>query len=150
MRDHFRLKTAVFLVLEQGGKILLLRRANTGHRDGQYGLVAGHVDGGEPVTQAMIREASEEAGITIAPADLEVVHVMHRHSEVASTNADEYVDFYFKATRYSGELRNMEPEKCDDLSWFPASNLPENTIDYVRHALECIEQGVTFSEYGWE
>ena len=149
MRDHFRLKTAVFLILEQDGKYLLLRRFNTGYRDGEYSLVAGHVDGGEPMTNAMIREAFEEAGITLSHENLEVVHVMHRHSEVAGTNDDEYVDFYFKATTYDGELRNMEPEKCDDLSWFALDELPETTITYVKQALQLAEKGVTFSEFGW-
>jgi 8-oxo-dGTP diphosphatase len=150
MRDHFRLKTAVFLILEQDGKFLLLRRFNTGYRDGDYSLVAGHVDGGEPMTQAMVREAYEEAGITLSPGDMEVVHVMHRHSEVEGTNDDEYVDFYFRVTHYSGELRNMEPEKCDELAWFTFDELPENTIEYVAQALHCVAEGITFSEYGWE
>ena len=63
----FRIKSAVHLLLIRGSEILLLRRHNTGYEDGNYGLIAGHLDGGKQVKDAMIREAREEAGIDIAP-----------------------------------------------------------------------------------
>ncbi|MNR58097.1 hypothetical protein D3C85_1790150 [compost metagenome] len=50
---------------------------------------------------------------------------------------------------WNGNVQNMEPHKCDDLSWFPLSALPENLIAEVRFALEKIQQGIFFSEVGW-
>ena len=54
---------AVYLLLLREGHVLLLRRHNTGYEDGNYSVIAGHVDPGERVTQALVREAAEEAGI---------------------------------------------------------------------------------------
>ncbi|MEZ4200013.1 MAG: hypothetical protein R3B69_00185 [Candidatus Paceibacterota bacterium] len=49
---------------------------------------------------------------------------------------DERIDFFMTTSTYQGEVTNCEPEKCDDISWFPLDTLPNNTIDYVRQAIE--------------
>jgi 8-oxo-dGTP pyrophosphatase MutT (NUDIX family) len=134
----------VHLFLMCGDEILLLHRHNTGYEDGNYSVIAGHLDGGEPVKRAMIREAREEAGIEIDPADLDVVHVMHRKSD------DERIDFFLKATRWRGEPINCEPHKCDELLWCRVDELPTNTIPYVRRAIDNVRRGVTFDSFGWD
>lgn len=142
-RQRFRLKSAVHLFLIRDGKVLLLRRFNTGYEDGNYSVVAGHLDGGEEVKAAMIREAREEVGIEIAPADLQVAGVMHRKSD------DERIDFFLVAERWAGEIRNCEPHKCDQVTWFDLDALPENVIPYVRQALQNYRQGQWFDSFGW-
>jgi ADP-ribose pyrophosphatase YjhB (NUDIX family) len=124
-------------------EVLLLRRFNTGYEDGNYSVVAGHVEAGETVTTAAVREAGEEVGVRLAPGDLRVVHVMHRKAE------DERVDFFLAVRRWAGEITNGEPHKCDDLSWHPLNSLPPNVIPYVRRALANYQAGVVFSEFGW-
>ena len=124
-------------------EILLLRRYNTGYEDGNYSLVAGHLDAGETVTQAAIREANEEAGVRLLPDDLRVAHVMNRKSN------DERIDFFIEVQHWEGEITNREPEKCDHLAWFPLTALPDNMIPYVRAALERCQQGLNYSEFGW-
>ncbi len=116
-RDWFTMVVAVHLFLLRDGRVLLLRRYNTGYEDGKYSVVAGHVDGGEEITAAMAREAREEAGIAVAPRDLEVVGVMHRRS------AEERIDFFLAARRWTGAVTNLEPDKCDELAWFDLETL---------------------------
>jgi 8-oxo-dGTP diphosphatase len=60
--------------------VLLLIRANTGYMDGHASLPAGHVEPGEPADAAAVREAKEEIGVVVAPADVSFVHVMHRRT----------------------------------------------------------------------
>ena len=130
------------LYLTKDGKVLLLRRFNTGWKDGEYGVVAGHVDGNETIAHAMVREAREEAGIDITEEDLKVVHAQHRISPDT-----EYIDFHLIAAKWNGEPTNLEPEKCDDLRWFPRAQLPEMIIPYIRAAFDCIDNGICFSEW---
>ncbi len=143
MTERCTLPVAVHLFLLRDRQVLLARRRNTGYADGQYSVVAGHLDGGEEVRAAAVREAREEAGIAVAPADLAIVGVMHRRE------GDERIDFFVAATRWSGAIVNAEPHKCDDLAWYPLDRLPGNVIPYIRRALENYRRGIWFDSFGW-
>ena len=141
MRSKF--PVAVHLLFQQDKQILLLRRFNTGYEDGNYSVVAGHVEAGKSVVQAAIREAREEVEVIIEPADLQVVHVMSRKSE------DERIDFFMAVGGWVREVRNNEPQKCDELLWTAIDSLPHNIIPYVKYGLEKYQAGVFYSEFGW-
>src|ERR1700730_15984845 len=68
------------LILRQGVRILFGLRRNTGFSDGMYHLPAGHLEDEETISAGAIREAKEELGIDLHPADLHLVHVMHQRS----------------------------------------------------------------------
>ena len=69
---------------------------------------------------------------------------MHRKAR-----GDERIDFFMTTSSHEGEVQNCEPNKCDALSWFPLDDLPENTVDYVKQAIEYYKKGITYSEFGW-
>jgi mutator protein MutT len=129
---------ASYLLLERDGKILLMRRFQTGYMDGSYGLPAGHVDEGELPVDTMVREAKEEINVDLLASDLEFVHVAY---ELPHDETGNRVDFYFRATNWSGEPVIVEPHKCDALLWVPLDELPENMIPKVRQALIAIWKG---------
>jgi len=127
----------------------MLRRFNTGFRDGKYSLIAGHLNGNESFTQTIIREAKEEANIILKPKDLETVHVINRFEPQNNVELRERVDVFFTAKKWQGKIKNLEPEKCDDLSWFPINKLPPNTIPYIRQAINNIRKKIFYSEFGY-
>lgn len=131
------------MIFHDGNKILLLRRINTGWRDGEYTLPSGHIEGNETARAAAARETQEEVGIIIKPEELKFVHVVHRRGDEGD---HERVDFFFEVEKYHGRPYNKEPEKCDDFRWFLASELPDNTVPVVRQALEKIAAGEKYSE----
>ena len=143
---HPRFPVAVHVFLIRGDAVLLVRRCNTGFEDGKLSVVAGHVEPGESVTQAALRETSEEVGVTLSPERLHVVGVMHRKSD------DERVDFFLAYRLAAGdrEPKNCEPEKCSELVWTSTIALPGDTIPYVRAGIENFRRGVWFQEFGWE
>lgn len=140
--ERFRIKFAVYVIPRDGDRVLLSLRQGTGWKDGWFSLVAGHVDGGEPAERAMIRETKEEIGIDIAPGDLRHVYTMHRLGDDPS---DEYVDLFFECQKWSGDVRNLEPEKCGELRWVDINDLPENILEHVKVALLNYPKGVTYS-----
>jgi 8-oxo-dGTP diphosphatase len=142
--ERHRLITAAHVLFLRGDSVLLLRRANTGYEDGSYSVPAGHVERGETVTQAAIREAFEETGAVLEPADVRHALVMHRRAE------EDRIDFFVAVEEWSGEPSNTEPGKCDELRWAPLDALPANVIPYVRRAIQGFRDGEQYVELGWE
>ena len=131
------------LLLDADGQVLFGRRQNTGFEDGAWHVPAGHLEAGESVVQALIREAKEEVGVTIAPEDVEFAHIMH------SSSSGGRAAFFFTVRQWDGTPENREPEKCSELAWFPLDALPDHMIGYCRVALDHIAAGEAFSVYGW-
>lgn len=144
--ERFKIVPACYLMLVKDGKMLLSRRFNTGYEDGNYSFVAGHLNGNETFRQAMAREAKEEAGIVIDPEKLKIIHVMHRAQE---NSTGERVDILMTIAEWVGEIKNNEPEKCDDLSWFLIDEIPDNVVPFLKQAINCVNKGIFYSEFGF-
>ncbi len=131
----------VHLILRRGDEVLLARRAGTGYADGLLNGPSGHVEDGEDVRAAMIREAEEEIGITLAPDDLRVALVMQHRAPGGHPRTG----WFFEA-RYGagGEPYNREPGKCSELAWHPLSALPADMVAYCRAGLDAYRAGERF------
>lgn len=105
--------SAVYAIIrDTSGKILFMQRQNTGFKDGKYQLPAGHLEPGELVKSALVRELLEELCITVQESDMEVVHVGHR---IAPDR--EYFDIYIDVQKYTGTITIGEPNKCSDVKF---------------------------------
>ena len=149
-RKRFKIIPSSYVILIKNNKILLSRRFNTGFRDGYYGLVAGHGERAESFSKSIISEAKEEANIILKAKNLKAVHVMHRFEMQNNPELRERVDIFFVAKKWQGKIKNMEPDKCDDLSWLPINKLPPNTIPYIRQAINNIRKKIFYSEFGYK
>jgi 8-oxo-dGTP diphosphatase len=143
--DRPRVIVDVNLLLRSGDSILLgLRRG--GFADGMYSLPAGHVELGESVRAALIREAREETGITIAPPDVRFVQVMHNSYGIGR------MAFFFEVRTWTGHIANREQDKCQELRWFPLGTLPDaSMVPYIRDAIASYAAGTgpELTLYGW-
>lgn len=144
-KNRFKITTAVNLILRQGDKILLLKRTNTGNQDGKYNLIAGHLEADELGSEAIAREAKEEAGIDINIKDIRFVHLVQRLPQ--NNDQEEYLDIFYEANIWQGEPTIREPEKCLELGWYSIDNLPMQTIPLLPIVLKQISNGVSYSEY---
>lgn len=143
---HNTYPLAIHIFFCKGNEILLSLRENTGYEDGKYSVVAGHVESGESIISAGIREAKEEVGVDITPLDFKIVGSMHRKSD------DERVDYFAIVERWSGELKNCEKNKCGGLYWYSINDLPSNIIPYIKCAITktFIEnKSFWYEEFGW-
>jgi 8-oxo-dGTP pyrophosphatase MutT (NUDIX family) len=78
----------VHVILRRGGRILLLRRAGDTYASGQLCLT-GHMEEGESILTAAVRETLEETAITLDPAVLRHVLSIHqRNPEPVTPGSD--------------------------------------------------------------
>lgn len=143
--ERFSMMVSVHIVFLKDSQILLLLRKNISS-DGLYGLVAGHVDEGETVTNAIIREAKEEVNVAIDSSDIEITTVCHSYN---SKNNKEFIQFYAICKKWHGEIKNNEPDKCGGVKFFPIDALPDNMVPYVKDGIAKVMAGIHYYEYGW-
>lgn len=138
--QRYQNKVIVGVILIQEDKVLVERRAHTGWEDGKYGLIVGHLEKGETLKEAMIREAKEELGIQLQEEQLEFVTCMHFSQE-------EYLNIYFTTTHYEGIPGIKEPHKCDEIKWLPINSLPTNLLEQDKQAIESFLKQIHYQEY---
>ena len=126
-------KVSVVLVIEKDGKYLFLKRSHTGKGDGFYMLPGGHVDEGETVLHAAVRELKEELGIDIKESDLEFKLVETLKS---------YITFFFFVKNFTGTLQNMEPKKHSEMVYLAFD--AEGIHPFSRRELELIKNNTPF------
>jgi 8-oxo-dGTP diphosphatase len=143
MKERHKAVPAVYLVLIQEGKVLLMHRQNTGYCDGLFALPAGHVEAGELPRAALVREGKEELGIDIVESNLRLIFTMYRGKRDESGDR---VDLFFRTDSWNGEIANMEPHKCALLSWFELDALPENLMPHNQDVLAALSGSETYSE----
>ncbi len=109
-------KVAAAILLEQNGRVLLVRRVNEPFR-GMWTLPAGFVDAHEDPARAAERECLEETGLNVRA--IEVLDV------IAGREHPRGADFVIV---YRGELVSGVLEAADDADqagWFTRDELPE-------------------------
>jgi 8-oxo-dGTP diphosphatase len=110
-------------------------RALMMHRQGSTGADTWSCPGGklevrEEIADCAIREAKEETGIKITK--VEFLGVTNDYS----SDDNHYITIHVKAVGWSGEPKNMEPNKCLEIGWFYIHDLPLPLFLPQVHLLE--------------
>jgi 8-oxo-dGTP diphosphatase len=108
-------KVAAAALIEQDGRVLLVRRANDPFR-GLWTLPAGFVDADEDPASAAARECLEETGLTVRVTRVLQVVAGREHPRGA-----DFVIVY-EAEVESGIL--LAADDADEVDWFAKSDLP--------------------------
>ncbi|MHC5256238.1 NUDIX hydrolase [Streptomyces sp. UC4497] len=136
------------LVLVRDGAVLLGRRhPDSAFAPGAWHLPAGHRESGESALACVVRESAEEAGLTIAASDLQLAHTLDLLDPDRPISR---IQMFFTASRWSGEPRVLEPDRCTQWRWWPLDALPEPLVEYTRVALRAISDNKPYSAMGWK
>ena len=128
------------LLLIKEGKLLLQKRKGQ-FTGGFYCPVAGHVDKGEGVVDALIRETKEEADITLNKDKLKIVCMAHLlNAPYKGTRAD-IINYFILTDTYEGEIKNLEPDKTESLAFYDLNDLPKPLMGFVDKAIKAYKKG---------
>lgn len=118
MKDEKLPKVGLGVVIIKDGKILLGKRKNA-HGEGAWCYPGGHLEFGESWEECARRETIEEAGIKIKNLRFGTVtndlFEEHKH----------YITICMVADWASGEVKIMEPDRCEKWGWFRWDKLPK-------------------------
>ena len=138
----------VLLLLTRADQVLLALRQGTGFADGRWNLPSGKLETGEHALDAMIREAHEEIGVRLDPADLRLAATVHRRNADGATRIGLVFAAELAPGRH-GEPVNAEPHKCARIAWFPADRFPPATLRYTADCIAAARTGTPFTLSGW-
>lgn len=125
----------------RGREVLLQYRDGTGFLDHHWAFgAAGHVEAGETVFDAAVREAAEELGVRITPAALVPLTVVHRRHEDDSP-VNQRVDFFFACDSWLGEPEIRERHKSSQLTWARLDRLPTPMVPHEGAVLNALAVG---------
>ena len=111
---HFpHIHPCVIVIVRRPGEILMTRKAEW--PEGRYSLVAGFLDMGECLEEAVVREVREETGV-------EVANVRYIGSQ--SWPFPSQLMAGFVADYVGGEIC-IEEKELEDVRWFPVDDLPK-------------------------
>jgi len=102
------------VVLDEKGKVLLLKRSKKSLNAGKWDLPGGHLDKGESIEEALKREVSEETGL-----DVEMGEILGftEFEKPAKQFKQEKRGLRFLAYLKSGEVK-LNKDEHQDFGWF--------------------------------
>lgn len=135
----------VHVLLVRDGRLLLSQRRGD-EFDGRWHLPSGKLDAGEDLVSSAAREAAEETGVRLDPAELGHVHTAHANAP----GLEPRIGHFFASTSWAGTPTNREPDKCYRLEWFDLDHLPADVVEYSAAGIHAYRRGDRgISLVGW-
>ena len=115
---ELRPRVGVGVVIRHQGKVLLGKRRGS-HGEGTWALPGGHLEFGEELEACVRREIREETNL-----EVEIIHFGTITNDIFEHEDRHYVTIFMVCDYAGGELKIMEPEKCEAWEWFRWDDLP--------------------------
>jgi 8-oxo-dGTP diphosphatase len=120
------------LIFNDNNRVLLMKRGKKAKNEvGWWTKPGGEIEYGETAMESVKREIKEELDV-----EVEIWGYCMHTDHIIKDDNQHWLAINFLGRIKSGELKNMEPHKCDELKWFNLNNLPEKLVQTTREAIE--------------
>lgn len=108
-------------IMNEKGEILLQKRASTKKQEpNKWAICAGHVDAGEAVESAIIREMEEELGIKVSIDELEFLNIYKKQDNLPNNIKNYNFQYmYFIKTNWKIEDYTIRLEELSEIKYIP-------------------------------
>jgi 8-oxo-dGTP pyrophosphatase MutT (NUDIX family) len=125
--------TIVYFCHDGKGNFIMGRRSkNTRDEHGRWDIGAGGLEFGEKIENTLRREVEEEYGTDILVYEFLGFRELHRKHKGETTH---WIALDFKVLVDSKKVKNNEPHKFDDVSWFTLETIPTKTHSQLSNFL---------------
>jgi 8-oxo-dGTP diphosphatase len=128
MEQQPRVGVGVFV--RHQGKVLLGQRKGS-HGAGAWALPGGHLEYKEALEACARREVHEETNL-----EIQNVRVGTITNDIFEHDDRHYLTVYMVCDYAGGELRIMEPDKCEGWHWFGWDDLPAPVFLPLKNLLK--------------
>ncbi|HSW71837.1 MAG TPA: NUDIX domain-containing protein [Chlamydiales bacterium] len=110
-------RIGVGVVVVKSGLVLLGKRKGS-HGAGTWSLSGGHLEYGETIEECAKRELAEETGLQALQIEL------GPWSNDIINKDKHYVTIFTFVKKFQGDVKLLEPSKCEGWNWFKWDQLP--------------------------
>lgn len=125
-----RPKIGVGVIVFKDNKVLLGKRMNA-HGEGTWAFPGGHLELNEEIETCAAREVLEETGIEIGN-----IRKGFFTNDIFEKEEKHYVTLFVVSDYVTGEVKIMEPEKCEKWEWFEWNKFPEKLFVPLQNLLK--------------
>lgn len=119
------------LIFNKRKEVLLKKRSKKSKNEiGFWQQLGGSIDYGEKTINAVKREVKEEAGIKI-----KIWALLPHTDQILNKDKQHWLAVNYLADIKSGDVKNIEPEKCDEICWFSLKKLPKKIGQPTRESI---------------
>ena len=130
------------IILSRDGRVLIKKRK--GSLAPYYSIPGGNLEVGETFEAGAKREVKEETNLDIEQPEVIAVTNNLRTFREEGTH---YISIILLAKNFSGELKNLEPDKCEELLWVDPQELPQPHFDASEMGIKCYLENVCYKKF---
>lgn len=144
--EHLVGSMAVVMRMIDGVEHMLLGKRKGGSGDGTWAIPGGHLEAEEMLAECAVRELLEECGMVGRnPVFLCAAHCHQKARD--EKEGKNYMQIAFRVES-DDEPKNMEPDHCSELQFWPVHALPTPLFFAHVGILEMIQNGEVFRDEG--